>query len=947
MTQNIEQRTLAATATMEGAAKAVDEIANTDKDVSTPVGSRKSFPKISREWDEKATELKKTWENDSATLRQDWQNERNELSTKALGVKPWESGVSESNINQQRRWDDGHTYLPKTVPAVMDAGGPNDDWVPYTADKSDTLKDVFGQKPVVLTVGAVLVPDAENQYPKVQALGQTWELKNNSTQLTVSSFSISGSSLAITLDDDSVVMASKLASASREFVTDETRFHAQAALSTKQLKLKKGQLQGSKIAGEGSLYLSDESNREQDESRMLIGLGTDEQTAVEIVDDVIKFDNEMAAKAIKPTDYKVINIDAYGCRGDYYLFKLSTISNAIGSAFESVVNPNKTDNAPILNKLFSDIDSNIPVRIKAGIGDYFCSATLELDYQVNNFWKEKKGIGRAYFRGEGIGSTAFIFPENVDSGLEANKSNGITNVNIGGFSLRRLGFDAHIYQARPTEEDFDFSGEPRFGCGLYVNHNGYIGDVSDIYIDGFYCSFKNERAYNAKSSRIFNTNNAIYGYLGDNNTTVRQSDCNFKGYQAGWASNGGSNTLSNVVVEGVISPMELDPTLMDKFRGHGFWQTGGRCTMLGGCYTEKLTGYARAMVGTTYHEIGGICSNGLGWHYHNDMSQALKDKVDIYNPDLICIYIVSGTSRTISKLESSYLRITDAIYVDDKNISRDKAHTNIFEIINTLPTSAGFNNTLDNVFLKHRPAVLSLPSAFDNAQPVKYDAPTIFRGTCKSLFEYSSNYNGYARFGFGRLLNQDSWYQRAEMLWGMDAGGNAYAYIINFDDADTETSSVLALKHYATGALGVGGNIVPITDAVGDCGRPGQRFEDAYFVNTPITGSDVRIKNSIMSIPQALLDFALTVEIKQYKLFSGTSDRFHYGVIIDEAFLNGLAGVTNIDECAAFCHSVFLDEKDQPIELDVFGVKLGDVWQVRYTEWQNILLEAMRRKLIV
>ncbi|EPA0546265.1 hypothetical protein ACQZN4_001987 [Vibrio alginolyticus] len=52
MTQNIEERTLAATATMEGAAKAVDEIANTDKVVETPVGQRKSIPMLSRELDE-------------------------------------------------------------------------------------------------------------------------------------------------------------------------------------------------------------------------------------------------------------------------------------------------------------------------------------------------------------------------------------------------------------------------------------------------------------------------------------------------------------------------------------------------------------------------------------------------------------------------------------------------------------------------------------------------------------------------------------------------------------------------------------------------------------------------------------------------------------------------------------------------------------------------------
>ncbi|MFZ6039781.1 hypothetical protein ACOV11_04640 [Vibrio natriegens] len=222
MTQNIEQRTLAATATMEGAAKAVDEIANTDKDVSTPVGTRKSFPKISREWDEKATELKTTWENDSATLRQDWQNERNELSTKALGVKPWESGVSETNINQQRRWDDGHTYLPKTVPVEMDAAGPNDDWIPYTADKSDTLNDVFGRKPVDLIAGVVLTPNARKHYPKLNALGKIWELNDGDQSLTVSSFTeTSDEYLIITLDDNSQIVANKMVGASRDFVAQK------------------------------------------------------------------------------------------------------------------------------------------------------------------------------------------------------------------------------------------------------------------------------------------------------------------------------------------------------------------------------------------------------------------------------------------------------------------------------------------------------------------------------------------------------------------------------------------------------------------------------------------------------------------------------------------------------------------------------------------------------
>ncbi|MBE3914872.1 hypothetical protein HJ155_23055 [Vibrio parahaemolyticus] len=218
MTQNIEQRTEVAVTKYEGAAKSVDEIAHTDKDVVTPAGTRKSFPKISREWDDESQRLQKEWKNDSAVIREDWQTERNELSTKALGVKPWESGQTESNINQQRRWTDNHTYLPKAVPALMDATGPNDDWIPYTADKSDTLNDVFGRKPVDLVVGITLIPDSNYQYQKISALGKMWELDDGNVQLVVASFSeTSDGYLLIDLSDDSQVIASKVDGATREW----------------------------------------------------------------------------------------------------------------------------------------------------------------------------------------------------------------------------------------------------------------------------------------------------------------------------------------------------------------------------------------------------------------------------------------------------------------------------------------------------------------------------------------------------------------------------------------------------------------------------------------------------------------------------------------------------------------------------------------------------------
>ncbi len=249
MTQNIEQRTEAAVTKYENASDAVQKMVNTDGVVETPVGERSSFPKISREWD-----------NESQRLQQEWQNERDELSTKALGVMPWESGVSESNINQQRRWTDNHTYLPKTIPVLMDAAGPDDNWIPYTADKSDTLNDVFGRKPVDLIAGVVLVPDVNQQYQKLNALGKVWELDDNDQQLAVVSFTeLSDEQLTITLDDDSQIIAHKVDGASRSWVGKESLLRQQEAVDGKILVGKKADLIGKAIDGETHIRLINSS----------------------------------------------------------------------------------------------------------------------------------------------------------------------------------------------------------------------------------------------------------------------------------------------------------------------------------------------------------------------------------------------------------------------------------------------------------------------------------------------------------------------------------------------------------------------------------------------------------------------------------------------------------------------------------------------------------------
>lgn len=227
----------------------------------------------------------------------------------------------------------------------------------------------------------------------------------------------------------------------------------------------------------------------------------------------------------------------------------------------------------------------------------------------------------------------------------------------------------------------------------------------------------------------------------------------------------------------------------------------------------------------------------------------------------------------------------------------------------------------------------------------------------------------------------------------------------------------------------IDGYFNPLNDGQQNIGVGSQRLKDLYIVNNPTVGSDVRIKQDIQSIPQEFLDFALSVEIKQYKLKVNDSGRNHYGIVIDEAFIDSLEAIYSIDDCAALCHDVFTNDDGAPIKkhlhgnkeqilfddyvddsyisyvllpdngnilvgdevagmidegvvtivddnlsigsegieykqeilpaentdeeirvpklyVETGGIRLGDLWQVRYAEWQNILLEAMRRKLV-
>ena len=185
-------------------------------------------------------------------------------------------------------------------------------------------------------------------------------------------------------------------------------------------------------------------------------------------------------------------------------------------------------------------------------------------------------------------------------------------------------------------------------------------------------------------------------------------------------------------------------------------------------------------------------------------------------------------------------------------------------------------------------------------------------------------------------------------------GSNGYAYSnpnqnLELNNREPTGSTSLGsnragtLEYFVTNAtLGFDG---PGIDNARNLARATHRYTDAYFVNAPTVTSDVRTKKDIESIPQELLDFVVTVEVKQYKLIINNSERFHFGIIITPEFIVALNEVYSIDKCGALCHELFTNEEGETIYIEIGGVVLGDIWQVRHGEWQNLLLEAMRRKL--
>lgn len=130
-----------------------------------------------------------------------------------------------------------------------------------------------------------------------------------------------------------------------------------------------------------------------------------------------------------------------------------------------------------------------------------------------------------------------------------------------------------------------------------------------------------------------------------------------------------------------------------------------------------------------------------------------------------------------------------------------------------------------------------------------------------------------------------------------------------------------AAMNFAGGVMS--GHVSPNNNAAWNLGGASTRWNNIYLANNPNVSSDARLKEDIEDISDELIAFVTSTPLKKYKLKSdGTT---HYGIIITPEMYK------TVKELGAT--TLIIEGED-------------GMYGVAYTEWQNILLEGVRRKIL-
>ena len=224
----------------------------------------------------------------------------------------------------------------------------------------------------------------------------------------------------------------------------------------------------------------------------------------------------------------------------------------------------------------------------------------------------------------------------------------------------------------------------------------------------------------------------------------------------------------------------------------------------------------------------------------------------------------------------------------------------------------------------------------------------------------------------GRTVNNDEfricggteWNNGASViLYGKDHALTYFKGRITLHTSDG--SSTANLNLYPAGSLTWNGNYLrPDTDNYCKLGAVQYRFSELYAATGTINTSDSRLKNTISSIDDNLLDAWESIQPKQYKFNDATESkgeqaRFHTGYIAQD--IQKACTDNNIDATryGLFCYDSWEEEPEitEDVEVEKDGVKTtekriirpkhekGDAYSLRYEEALVVEWAYLRREI--
>lgn len=126
----------------------------------------------------------------------------------------------------------------------------------------------------------------------------------------------------------------------------------------------------------------------------------------------------------------------------------------------------------------------------------------------------------------------------------------------------------------------------------------------------------------------------------------------------------------------------------------------------------------------------------------------------------------------------------------------------------------------------------------------------------------------------------------------------------------------------------------PMQTAFANLGDAGFRYITVYLTTNPNVSSDARLKSDFRDIPESLIQLAMETPIKRYVL--NVTGKVHYGIVITEEWISRLKEEDDFDIMGMLSGYGDADNPDS----DHYGQYYG----LSYADWQNILLEGLRRK---